>query len=408
MNPGSTNGPAAKPAHSSAEGPGQDPSQPTAPADALPAVSIIVPTYKEAENLPHLIDRIDQVRTANHLTLELLIMDDDSKDGTEDRIASLNKDWVRLIVRKENRGLSPAVVDGLKAARYDVLLVMDADLSHPPEKIPDMLRALSDGDFVIGSRYVAGGSTDAEWGIFRWLNSKVATLMARPFTNARDPMAGFFALQRQTFDRGLGALNPIGYKIGLELLVKCGCKNVREVPIHFEDRKLGQSKLSFKEQLKYIQHLRRLFIFRYWTWSHLAQFLVVGGSGAVVNLVVLTLLLAIGAANGVAFAGGIIVSMISNFILNRRFTFSYARHESVLRQFIGFVAACSVGMVVNLAVAVLVTNYVESAMPQPFVGYKQLAALIGIVAGMGFNFLCTRYLIFRFKTANPEHFRGGA
>src|SRR5262249_7023890 len=165
------------------------------------------------------------------------------------------------IVRTHDRGLSPAVLDGLRAARYDVFVVMDADLSHPPEKIPEMVRALQNGaDFVIGSRYVAGGTTDAEWGLFRWLNSKVATLLAWPLTSARDPMAGFFALTRPTFERGQTVLNPIGYKIGLELLVKCHCGAVREVPIHFADRKFGSSKLSFKEQLRYIQHLRRLYI----------------------------------------------------------------------------------------------------------------------------------------------------
>jgi dolichol-phosphate mannosyltransferase len=241
------------------------------PSGVLPTLSIIVPTYKEVENLPLLIERIEQVRDAQGLTLELLVMDDDSQDGTEKMIATLNKPWVRLFVRKANRGLSLAVVEGLHLARNEVLLVMDADLSHPPEKIPEMLAMLGpDCDFVVGSRYVPGASTDAEWGVFRWLNSKVATLMARPLTNLKDPMAGFFALKRSTFEQGQDTLNPIGYKIGLELLVKCNCKKVREIPIHFEDRKLGHSKLSVKEQIKYLQHLRRLMVYRYWTRSRLA------------------------------------------------------------------------------------------------------------------------------------------
>jgi dolichol-phosphate mannosyltransferase len=239
--------------------------QPRVAAGAsLTAVSVIVPTFKEVENLPFLIARLEAVRASHNLDLEMLIMDDDSQDGSEETVAMLNRPWVRMIVRQANRGLSPAVVDGLRLAGKDVFLVMDADLSHPPEKIPEMLEALAGGaDFVIGSRYVAGGSTDAEWGVFRWLNSKIATLLAWPFTSARDPMAGFFALSRAAFVRGEKRLNPIGYKIGLELMVKCGCKNVREVPIHFEDRKHGTSKLSFKEQLRYLQHLGRLFVYRY-------------------------------------------------------------------------------------------------------------------------------------------------
>jgi dolichol-phosphate mannosyltransferase len=384
----------------STETPVSSPATSDSAAPATRGVSIIVPTYKEVLNIPHLVERIEPLRAEHNLDIELLLMDDDSRDGSEEQVAKLGKDWVRLIVRKENRGLSPAVVDGLVAARHDVLVVMDADLSHPPEKVPELVKALDDGnEFVIGSRYVQGGGTDAEWGVFRWLNSKVATLMARPFTTAHDPMAGFFALRKQTFERGRGALNPIGYKIGLELMVKCNCRRVYEVPIHFTDRKHGQSKLSMKEQLRYLQHLRRLFIYRYWSWAHLSQFLVVGASGVIVNLAVLTLLLALGAGEKVSVAGGILVSLISNFLLNRRFTFSYARHESIGRQFAGFAGACALGAVVNYFTTVLISPYVTPI---------QLAALVGIVAGMGFNFVCSRFLVFRFKGENPENYRAGA
>jgi len=253
-----------------------------------PTVSIVVPTYKEAESLPLLLDRLIRLRADESMDLELLIMDDNSRDGTEELIASRNLPWVRLVVRTANRGLSPAVIDGLNLAKNEVVVVMDADLSHPPERIPDLLKALDEGhEFVIGSRYTKGASTDETWGVFRWLNSKVATLLARPFTRVSDPMSGFFAFRRTLLEQS-DDLNPIGYKIGLELLVKCGVKRVADVPIHFAQRQKGESKLSFKEQLRYIQHLRRLFIYRFPNWAHLLQFLVVGGSGVVVNLVVLT------------------------------------------------------------------------------------------------------------------------
>ncbi|MBI5094164.1 MAG: glycosyltransferase family 2 protein [Candidatus Hydrogenedentes bacterium] len=305
-----------------------------------PPVSVVVPTYHEAENLPQLIDRLDRVRREHNLTLELLIMDDNSRDGTEELVAARNEPWVRLVVRTANRGLSPSVVDGLMLAQNDFVLVMDADLSHPPEKIPEMLDALSGGaDFVIGSRYAPGGSTDAEWGVFRWLNSKVATLLARPLTSVKDPMSGFFALRRERYQDAW--LNAVGYKIGLELLVKCHCEKVAEVPIHFTDRKLGQSKLSLREQLRYLQHLRRLFMFKYGDVAHLSQFLIVGASGTILNLVIFTLLLWMGAGEHASVAIAIIVSMGSNFALNRRFSFSYARRGSVWKQFLGFVGSSS-------------------------------------------------------------------
>ena len=197
------------------------------------SVSVIVPTYKEVENLPLLSERLEKVRQKHHLSLELLIMDDDSQDGTEELVSSIDKDWITLVVRKNERGLSKAVVEGLKLARGDVLVVMDADLSHPPEKIPEMLAELEKGaDFVMGSRYVTGGLTGDSWGLFRWLNSRVATLLARPLTSVKDPMSGFFALPRTTFGSACD-LNPIGYKIGLELMVKCNLFCIEEIPHSF-------------------------------------------------------------------------------------------------------------------------------------------------------------------------------
>jgi dolichol-phosphate mannosyltransferase len=228
------------------------------------SVSVIVPTYKEVENLPLLTERLNEVRRKHHLSLELLIMDDDSQDGTEELVSSMDRNWLTLVVRKEERGLSRAVLEGLRLSRGDVLVVMDADLSHPPEKIPEMLVALEKGaDFVMGSRYVTGGLTGASWGFFRWLNSRVATLLARPLTSVKDPMSGFFALPRTTFESA-SDLNPIGYKIGLELMVKCNLHRIEEIPIHFKDRQFGQSKLTLTEQKKYLQHLCRLFIYKYW------------------------------------------------------------------------------------------------------------------------------------------------
>jgi glycosyltransferase involved in cell wall biosynthesis len=151
------------------------------------------------------------------LDVELIICDDNSQDGTPEVVSALNKSWIRLIVRTSYRGLSPAVIEGLRNASNEILVVMDADRSHPADAIPLMLSKLDRGfDFVIGSRYIEGGSTDAEWGLFRWINSKVATLLAKPFTSIKDPMSGFFTLKRSTFNRA-AELNPVGYKIGLVL-----------------------------------------------------------------------------------------------------------------------------------------------------------------------------------------------
>jgi len=243
----------------------EDATQPTARPDVT-EVSIVVPTYREAENLRLLVPRIVAALSATTTAYEILVVDDDSRDATPAVLAALAEQGcpVRLITRVGERGLSSAVLRGFAEARGRWLLCMDADLSHPPEALPELLAAVREPgvEFVIGSRYVPGGSTDETWGVFRWLNSQVATLLARPFTAARDPMAGFFALPRSVFERAAG-LSPIGYKIGLELIVKCRCQVLREVPIHFSDRKFGQSKLSFREQLRYLRHLVRLARFKY-------------------------------------------------------------------------------------------------------------------------------------------------
>jgi dolichol-phosphate mannosyltransferase len=286
----------------------------------------------------------------------------------------------------------------MKRAEGEILVCMDADLSHPPEAIPHMLGKLDEGaDFVIGSRYVKGGSTSDDWGFLRWINSRMATSLARPLTSARDPMAGFFAFRRATFAAGRD-FNPVGYKIGLEFIVKCGCERVVEVPIHFEDRQLGKSKLTMRQQLLYIRHLRRLYTFKFGGWSQLVQFLVVGGLGTVVNLALLTLLLRLAIPARPAVALAIVLSMCFNFVLNRRFSFEEARKQSWPRQFVGFMTACSVGAVINYAVTLLCMGPLLSLRPQ-------LAALAGIAAATAFNFVASRYLVFRSSHIRPPALR---
>jgi dolichol-phosphate mannosyltransferase len=359
----------------------------SAPAD-VPSVTVVVPTFHEVENIPHLVERLRALRESGRLDLNLLLMDDDSADGSDRLVHSLALPWVTLVTRKTARGLSQAVLDGIERSDREFIVVMDADLSHPPEKIPELLAAVRQGaDLAVGSRFTDGGSTADDWGPFRWLNSRVATLLALPLTTISDPMSGFFAMRRSTWNAAT-PFDPIGYKILLEIIVKCRCRHVVEVPIHFDNRRWGRSKLTLKEQFKYFRHLRRLYIFRYGIWSHLAQFLVVGASGLVINLSVLTLLLRWGSDEKPAVAAAISMSMVWNFAWNRRFSFSYARDRSVVRQFFAFIAACAVGAIVN---------YLTTMQLWHGLHYKQLAAVIGVLAGTLFNFGASRFVVFRSK-----------
>lgn len=346
--------------------------------------SVVVPTYCERENLPLLTERIAAAVSPLGKNYEIIIVDDDSQDGTEETIADLaGKGYpISLILRKDQRGLSSAVLRGFREAQGDMLICMDADLSHPPEAIPELIRSFDDPDieFVLGSRYVSGASTDSQWGWFRWLNSKVATLLARPFTRAKDPMSGFFAIPREVFAKA-DTLDPIGYKIALELIVKCRCKNIREIPIHFCDRQFGQSKLNLTEQLRYLKHLKRLSDYKFGRISQLAQFCIVGATGMVVDLMIFYLLLLSSIPLMIARALAIWIAMTWNFALNRRLAFSYSRRGNFLAQYGKFAVSCSLGAVISWLICILLARTITFFADQIF-----LAAIIGIIAGTLVNF----------------------
>ena len=357
-------------------------------------ISVIVPTYKEAENIPSLAERIDRAMATMNRPYELIIVDDDSGDGTDKCVRDLASAGfpVSLIGRKDERGLSSAVIRGFQEAKGRYLVCMDADLSHPPEAIPALVRSLDEPgvDFALGSRYVPGGSTDEDWGIFRWLNSKVATWLAVPFTRVKDPMSGFFALKRDVFQRAED-LNPIGYKIGLELIVKCRCGKTREIPIHFAKRQFGESKLSLVQQLNYIRHLRRLANFKYGDYSRFIQFSLVGASGMAADLSVFALLRHAGLEAVIARGIAIWVAMTWNFAFNRLLTFNDRRADRWYVQYFRFLSSCALGGLLSWGLFVFLFHVVPF-----FSAHEFLAAGIGITAGAVFNFLLSRYWVFAY------------
>ena len=280
----------------------------------VPELSIIIPTLNEAENLPLLLPRI--AAAMETVTYEVILVDDDSRDNTPAVCAELaHKYPLTLLVRKQpTDGLSGAVLHGMKQAAGEYLAVMDADLQHPPEKLPELLAPLqtNEADFVLGSRYVEGGGTAEGWTFYRKINSGLATLLARPFAGkTTDPMSGFFALRRSSY-AAANRLTPLGYKIGLELMCKCRVSRVREIPIHFGLRVRGQSKLSLKQQFRYLEHLSRLYDFTFPRASPGIKFLIATSASWLVGLLTYTLLWATViprmAAAGVAYAPALVVA----------------------------------------------------------------------------------------------------
>jgi dolichol-phosphate mannosyltransferase len=219
-------------------------------SDQTGSVSIIIPTRNEAENVAPL---ISEIRAAGVPFREMIFVDDDSSDGTREIVQSLGRDQSIVLIEqdRDDRGLAAAVLAGVRVATGDTLLVMDADLSHPPARINDLLAPVVSGqaDMVIGSRYVPGGSTPM-WPLWRRTLSRAGALLAYPLTKVHDSMSGFFAIRRAR----LLEITPsaVGFKIAFETILRGGSEfRVREIPIIFHDRTRGRSKMSFGVALRF-------------------------------------------------------------------------------------------------------------------------------------------------------------
>lgn len=230
-------------------------------------LSVIVPAYNETENIRPLCERLFKATAVAGIVAELFIVDDESSGSaaTEKIVKELQSEGhpVRIHCRKksEGRGLSSAVLLGFEKAKFNTLLCMDADLQHEPESVPDVAKPVMRGeaDFSVGSRHVEGGGLGFDWSLMRRVVSRGATLLALGLTPASDPMSGFFCVRQDVLERGRPTINPIGFKIGLEIMVRCECKKIQDVGITFQERAAGESKLSVKHYKLYIEQLVSLY-----------------------------------------------------------------------------------------------------------------------------------------------------
>lgn len=233
-------------------------------------ISLIIPTYNEAENIVFLLDRVSSICSTKPYEAEIIVVDDNSPDKTWEKVEIVKdqkKGAIRLLRRFNKRGLSSAVLEGFSIAKGTILGVMDADLSHPPEMIPEFVDPIikADADFTIGSRYIKGAKID-NWPFRRKITSKLARLLARPFTDVKDPLSGFFFIRREIIDET--RLYPIGFKIGLEIIVKGNYKNLIEIPITFADRRFGESKLTSRQRIDYLIQLFQLIFSVRGNWGY--------------------------------------------------------------------------------------------------------------------------------------------
>ena len=231
-------------------------------------ISLVVPTYKERANIERLVERGGVALAATGEPYELIIVDDNSPDGTADEVRRLQADrpWLKLLVRVNEKDLSTAVLAGWKMAKGDVLGCMDGDLQHPPEHLKKLVNQLrtSSAEIAIASRYVEQGSV-SDWKFQRRIISWAATVLAAvllpgKIRRVKDPMSGFFCLKRSVLE-GV-ALKPIGYKILLEVLARGRWEKAVEVPYTFEERSRGGSKMGPLQVWQYVIHLLRIRFFR--------------------------------------------------------------------------------------------------------------------------------------------------
>jgi dolichol-phosphate mannosyltransferase len=352
----------------------------------MPEISIVVPTFSEAENIAELHARLSAVLASE--SWELIFVDDDSPDGTADLVRALSKEdqRVRCIQRIGRRGLSTAVVEGALSSSAPYVAVMDADLQHDESILPAMLHELRSRnlDIVVGSRYVAGGGT-GDWAESRKTISRIASRMAKGLVpeDLRDPMSGFFAVRSEALRDAARRLSGYGYKILLDLFVSAGRPlRFAEVPYTFKPRVHGQSKLDSLVAWEYLMLLvdKRI---GHIIAPRLLFFLLVGGSGVALHYLVLsTLYLALAVPFALAQLAGTVLSMTSNFFLNNLFTYRDQRLRGVklVRGLLSFYAVCGLGALANIGIAAFAfSKNIEWA----------LSAAAGIVVGTLWNYLAT-------------------
>src|SRR5579885_1622981 len=340
------------------------------------SLSVIIPTYNESQNITKMLDIVSSCLPPS-ANAEIIVVDDNSPDGTwkiaqeyARKSRAANGCEIRVIIRKNEKGLSSAILAGIRASVGDSVVVMDSDFSHPPETIVKMLDELkkSDCDIVVASRYVDGGSITG-WPFKRKLISKGATKIAQRSLGIKikDPMSGFFAFRRHVI-RNIN-FDAIGYKILLEILVKARGAKVREIPYNFTDRTTGTSKLDRSVILDYVKSVWKLYRYGKSTregrtsvrfLSKAGRFYTVGASGLLVNYVVSFLFGAVLSNLWYIYATmiGITFSMTSNFILNKLWTFE-DRDTSARRtmiQYVTFVAFSSIGAAFQLGMVYLLVG----------------------------------------------------
>lgn len=356
--------------------------------------SIVVPTLNESENIDLLLTRLFALDFRPD-SFEVIFVDDGSTDGTPDKVRTWkNQTNVHLIERQEKPDLTASILAGVAAARSDVIVVMDADLSHPLERLPAIVTPVLNNnyDVVVGSRYVAGGSTE-NWPVHRQLLSRIGGWIARPICDVNDATSGFFAFRREL--AASISNHAHGYKILLELLMaNQGKLRVKEVPICFRDRTHGTSKLSFSHQQAYIQRLITLAGGTV-TLNTAGRFAMVGLLGVVIDAFIFQWMISRDAGLALAHFASFFVAATANYIFNSKWAFR-EHHAGYLHwhQFGRFLTVGALALLLRGGVLALLV-YVWHVPPL-------LAIFPAIIATAAVNYLGSAFYVFPSKKDLPS------
>ena len=350
-------------------------------------ISIVIPTFNEAAVIEETLRRAAAALCHASEDFELLVVDDASPDGTGERVEALAGELpVRVLRRPGRLGLATAVLDGWAAARGDVLGAMDADLQHPPETLTALAQAIRpEGvDLAIGSRYVPGGGT-SDWTWWRRFISRTATHMAATvlplkLATVGDPMSGIFLVRASALREA--KLNPLGYKILLEVIAKADYRKLVEVAYVFQERDRGASKLGARQYLEYLLHLAKLAAGTGQLVGWLGYGLV-GLVGAMIDVALFCFFAQHWRWRPVAaLAVAILAALSSNFAGNEAFTFhargTAAARKGAGRRLLRYVSVCIPGALLNMAVTLLLVWRGTGLLT---------AATLGVVSGGLYNFL---------------------
>ncbi len=356
--------------------------------------SIVVPTLNESENIDLLLTRIFALDFASD-SFEIIVVDDGSADGTQDKVRNwANQSSVRLIERREAPDLTASILTGVAAAKNDVIVVMDADLSHPPEQLRALVAPILENshDVVVGSRYIAGGSTE-NWPLYRQFLSRVGGWIARPICDVNDVTSGFFAFRRN-LAKNISS-HAHGYKILLELLMaNQGRIRVTEIPICFRDRTHGTSKLSLFHQQAYIQRLITL-AGGTATLNTAGRFAAVGLLGVLIDAFVFHWMISREAGLALSHFVSFFIAATVNYTFNSKWAFR-EHHEGYLRwhQFGRFLTVGALALLLRGGVLAFLV-YVWHLPPL-------LAIFPAIVTTAAVNYLGSAFYVFPNKKTPPS------